>query len=87
MGSHQCELITFHLIATLTLQVVGAVVDLVLYDPTLSKDVALKRAKAILTIGGIFKQVEADESDEERRELERSALPFCHHVRADAVDS
>jgi hypothetical protein len=51
--------------------VVGAVVDGVLYEPGLSKDVGLKRAKAILTIGGIFKAVEADESDEERRELER----------------
>ncbi len=52
-------------------QVIGVVVDKVLYDPSISKDVSLKRAKAILTIGGIFKNVEADESDEERRELER----------------
>ena len=52
-------------------QVVGAVVDAVLYDPAISKDVSLKRAKAILSIGGIFKSVEADESDDERRELER----------------
>jgi hypothetical protein len=43
----------------------------VLYEPGLSKDESLKRAKAIMTIGGIFKSVEADESDEERRELER----------------
>jgi hypothetical protein len=55
--------------------VLGVVVDEVLYEPGLSKDVALKRAKAILTIGGIFKSVEADESDEERRELER-----CVHL-------
>jgi hypothetical protein len=53
------------------LQVVGAVVDGVLYEQGLSKDVGLRRAKAILTIGGIFKAVQADESDEERRELER----------------
>jgi hypothetical protein len=52
-------------------QVVGAAVDRVLYEPGLSKDVSLKRAKAILTIAGIFKTVEADETDEERRELER----------------
>jgi len=51
--------------------VLGVVVDEVLYEPGLTKDVALKRAKAIMTIGGIFKSVEADESDEERRELER----------------
>lgn len=49
---------------------VGAVVDAVLYEPNLSKEVSLRRAKAILSIGGIFKKVEADESDEERRELE-----------------
>lgn len=56
---------------SLTCQVVGSVVDQVLYEPGLSKETALRRAKAILTIGGIFKAVEADESDEERRELER----------------
>lgn len=42
-----------------------------LYEPGISKDVALRRAKAIMTIGHIFKAVEADEDDEERRELER----------------
>jgi hypothetical protein len=52
-------------------QVVGAVVDAVLYEPNLSKEVSLRRAKAIMTIGLIFKAVQADESDEERRELER----------------
>lgn len=49
-------------------------VDAVLYEPGLSKDVSLRRAKAILSIGGIFKNVEADESDEERRELERLVM-------------
>ena len=53
---------------------VGAVVDAVLYEPNISKDVALRRAKAILSIGGIFKSIEADESDEERRELERLVM-------------
>lgn len=53
---------------------VGAVVDAVLYEPNLSKEVSLRRAKAILSIGGIFKSVEADESDEERRELERLVM-------------
>jgi hypothetical protein len=47
------------------------VVDQVLYEPGLDKETSLRRAKAIMTIGGIFKAVEADESDEERRELER----------------
>lgn len=52
-------------------QVVGAVVEEVLYDPKISKDISLKRAKAIMTIGGIFKSIVPDESDDERRELER----------------
>jgi len=52
-------------------QVVGPVVDDILYEPGLSKEVSLRRAKAIMTIGGIFSNVRADESDEERRELER----------------
>ncbi|KAL7421589.1 DnaJ-like protein [Cryptotrichosporon argae] len=53
------------------INILGPVVDNVLYEPGVHKDVALKRAKAIMSIGGIFKSVEADESDEERRELER----------------
>lgn len=53
---------------------VGAVVDSVLYEPSISKEIGLRRAKAILTIGGIFKNVKADESDEERRELERLVM-------------
>nr|XP_019011117.1 uncharacterized protein I206_04428 [Kwoniella pini CBS 10737]OCF49898.1 hypothetical protein I206_04428 [Kwoniella pini CBS 10737] len=56
------------------INVLNAVVDKVLYDPSISKDVALKRAKAILTIGGIFRDVKADESDDERRELERLVM-------------
>lgn len=69
MGSHQCEPTSFCQFADN--EILGPVVDNVLYDKSVSKDVALKRAKAILTIGGIFKAVEADEDDEERRELER----------------
>lgn len=53
------------------INILGPVVDNVLYEPGLSKDVAVRRAKAIMTIGGIFKEVQADETDEERRELER----------------
>ncbi|RXK36008.1 hypothetical protein M231_06722 [Tremella mesenterica] len=54
--------------------VLGAVVESVLYDPKISKEVSLRRAKAILTIAGIFKTVQPDESDEERRELERLVM-------------
>lgn len=53
------------------LNILGPVVDNVLYEPGISKDTALRRAKAILTIGGIFKNVQPDEGDDERRELER----------------
>lgn len=56
------------------ISVVGEVVDKVLYEPGLSKEVALNRAKAILTVGGIFKATVPDESDEERRELERLVI-------------
>ena len=54
--------------------IIGAVIDGVLYEPGISKDVSLRRAKAILTIAGIFKNVQADESDDERRELERLVM-------------
>jgi hypothetical protein len=50
------------------------VVDAVLYEPNLTKEVSLRRAKAILSIGGVFKNVQADESDDERRELERLVM-------------
>lgn len=56
------------------INVLNAVVDRVLYDTTISKDVSLKRAKAILAIGEIFQDVKADESDDERRELERLVM-------------
>ncbi|KAK4685354.1 hypothetical protein P7C73_g4804, partial [Tremellales sp. Uapishka_1] len=56
------------------INVVGVVVDRVLYEPHISKDLSLRRAKAIIAIGNIFKEVQADESDEERRELERLVL-------------
>ncbi|BEJ14827.1 hypothetical protein CspHIS471_0405940 [Cutaneotrichosporon sp. HIS471] len=51
--------------------ILGPVVDAVLNEPGISKDVALRRAKAIMAIGNIFKAVEDDEDAEERRELER----------------
>jgi hypothetical protein len=52
-------------------QVLGPVIDQVLHGPGISKDVALKRAQAILVIGEIFKSILPDEDDAERRELER----------------
>ena len=53
------------------INILGPVIDQILYEPGLSKEVTLRRAKAILLIGTIFKDVEPDESDDERRELER----------------
>lgn len=40
-------------------------------SPKVTDEVLMNRAKALLLIGMIFKAVEPDESDEERRELER----------------
>ena len=71
------------LIRSVRLQVVGVVVDDVLYESGISKDTSLKRAKAILTIAGIFKSVEADESDEERRELERLVMNAGNKKKAE----
>lgn len=46
-------------------------IDGVLHEPGLSKSTSVARAKAILLIGTIFREVQDDEDDEERRELER----------------
>jgi hypothetical protein len=51
--------------------ILAPVVDAVLNEPGISKDLALRRAKAIMAIGTIFKSIEDDEDAEERRELER----------------
>jgi len=51
--------------------IIKEVVSRVLREHGVSEQVLLNRAKAILVIGGIFKAVEPDETDEERRELER----------------
>ncbi|KAH9821848.1 X-domain of DnaJ-containing-domain-containing protein [Melampsora americana] len=40
-------------------------------SPTVTDQVLMNRAKALMMIGAIFKAVEPDETDEERRELER----------------
>ncbi|KAH9893438.1 X-domain of DnaJ-containing-domain-containing protein [Cubamyces lactineus] len=52
-------------------QVLREVVDRVLKEPGVSDQVLYNRAKGLLLIGAIFKQTQPDESDEERRELER----------------
>ncbi|KAH8832691.1 X-domain of DnaJ-containing-domain-containing protein [Flagelloscypha sp. PMI_526] len=52
-------------------QVLREVMDNVLKDPEVSDAVLLNRAKGAMLIGAIFKATVADESDEERRELER----------------
>ncbi|KNZ79609.1 hypothetical protein J132_08994 [Termitomyces sp. J132] len=52
-------------------QVLREVVDNVLKEPGQSADVLYNRAKALLLTGAIFKSTIPDESDEERRELER----------------
>lgn len=43
-------------------------------SPEVTDQVLMNRAKALLMIGAIFKAIEPDETDEERRELERCAL-------------
>ncbi|KAJ3878340.1 X-domain of DnaJ-containing-domain-containing protein [Lentinula edodes] len=52
-------------------QVLREVVDNVLKEPGASETVLLNRAKGLMLMGAIFKAAEPDESDEERRELER----------------
>ncbi|KAJ7623225.1 X-domain of DnaJ-containing-domain-containing protein [Roridomyces roridus] len=52
-------------------QVLRQVVDNVLKDPEASDVVLYNRAKGLLITGAIFKSTIPDESDEERRELER----------------
>lgn len=61
------------------IQVLREVVDNVLKEPGQSEAVLINRAKALLVSGAIFKAAVPDESDQERRELERlvheAALP------------
>ncbi|KAH7890782.1 X-domain of DnaJ-containing-domain-containing protein [Phlebopus sp. FC_14] len=52
-------------------QVLREVVDHVLKDRDASKQVLMNRAKGLMIIGHIFKTTTPDESDEDRRELER----------------
>ncbi|KAJ4469582.1 X-domain of DnaJ-containing-domain-containing protein [Lentinula aciculospora] len=53
------------------IQVLREVVDNVLKEPGASETVLLNRAKGLMLMGSIFKAAEPDESDEDRRELER----------------
>ncbi|TFY50390.1 hypothetical protein EVJ58_g11069, partial [Rhodofomes roseus] len=52
-------------------QVLREVVDNLLKDPEASDQVLYNRARGLLLIGAIFKSAQPDESDAERRELER----------------
>ncbi|KAG8904933.1 hypothetical protein FRB99_000987 [Tulasnella sp. 403] len=51
--------------------VLREVCDRVLREVDVPEDVLVKRAKAILVTGAVFKSIQPDESAEERRELER----------------
>ncbi|TIB69088.1 DnaJ-domain-containing protein [Wallemia mellicola] len=51
--------------------VLREVCERVLNDPEISDDTSMLRAKGMMIIGALFKNVKPDESDEERRELER----------------
>ncbi|KAF4610667.1 hypothetical protein D9613_006944 [Agrocybe pediades] len=53
------------------IQVLREVVENVLKEPGQPESVLMNRAKALLITGAIFKAAVPDESDEERRELER----------------
>ncbi|KAH9479423.1 putative J domain-containing protein C4H3.01 [Psilocybe cubensis] len=53
------------------IQVLREVIDNVLKEPGQPEAVLVNRAKALLITGAIFKSAVPDESDEERRELER----------------
>ncbi|KAJ3555447.1 hypothetical protein NP233_g12205 [Leucocoprinus birnbaumii] len=53
------------------IQVLREVVDNVLKDSSVSDVVILNRAKGLIDMGKLFKSTVPDESDEERRELER----------------
>ncbi|RPD59097.1 DnaJ-domain-containing protein [Lentinus tigrinus ALCF2SS1-7] len=69
-------------------QVLREVVDRVLKEPGVSDQVLYNRAKGLLLIGAVFKSTVPDETDEERRELERMVAEAAagkskhHQVRA-----
>ncbi|KAG7094083.1 hypothetical protein E1B28_007702 [Marasmius oreades] len=59
-------------------QVLREVVENVLKQPGTSDTVLVNRARGLLLIGAIFKSTVPDESDEERRELERMVAEAAH---------
>ncbi|KAI0773282.1 X-domain of DnaJ-containing-domain-containing protein [Trametes elegans] len=69
-------------------QVLREVVDRVLKEPGVPDQVLYNRAKGLLLIGAVFNQTQPDETDEERRELERMVAEAAagkskhHQVRA-----
>jgi len=71
-------------------QVLREVVDNVLKDKDVSDQVLFNRAKGLMIMGHIFKNTVPDETDEERRELERMVAEAAsgkakhHHVRGKA---
>ncbi|OJT06717.1 DnaJ-like protein 1 [Trametes pubescens] len=70
-------------------QVLREVVDRVLKEHGVSDQILYNRAKGLLLIGAIFKQTVPDETDEERRELERMVAEAAsgkskhHQLRAE----
>lgn len=70
--------------------VLREVCDKVLKDPTVSEQELYLRAKGLMIIGAIFKSTQPDETDEERRELERMVAEAAagkskhHQLRAQA---
>jgi hypothetical protein len=73
-------------------QVLREVLDKVLKEPGVPDAVMMNRAKGLLFIGAIFKSTKPDESDEERRELERMVAeaakpkPKKAHAKKDAKE-
>ncbi|KAF9530493.1 X-domain of DnaJ-containing-domain-containing protein [Crepidotus variabilis] len=66
------------------IQVLREVIDNVLKEPGASEEVLVKRAKGLLLTGALFKNAEPDDTDEERRQLERmvheAAQPKAKHT-------
>ena len=61
------------------------VVDKVLKEPGISELTLYNRAKGLLLIGTTFKATQPDESDIERRELERSVHIFIFFTVIDML--
>ncbi|KAI0315030.1 X-domain of DnaJ-containing-domain-containing protein [Amylostereum chailletii] len=66
-------------------QVLREVVDNVLKEPGVSDKILYDRARGLLLLGAIFKSTEADETDVERRELERMVAEAARPKRKSHV--